>query len=279
MRRSARHAAAAARVSKTALPDGRPAAPPPTLILEQRFSRRIYRISWLACFSVAVAAFNRITVSVCLSIFVLATSLNYWRHPLAGPRRNLDMAATWSSLGYQVFFSSSALPGRARAAYIATVLVCGAWYSAARYYGRTKRNFNVASACHCGLHVFGNLSNVLLCASHLDPTSGMAPHPPHPAALDRTHPGGLPGPTPPQVRRIGSARARALQPSLVGRGLTRPLRVRVRPGGSRRGRQLVAVQLRAAARVSTLSQPSGLVPAPVNQSVDISHHRLHLSYM
>lgn len=136
---------------------------PPAPILPPCFSRRIFRVAWLSLpTSLASAIYNQLYDSIAISALVFLTSLNYWRHPTAGTRRNLDMAATWSSLSYQVFYRSAALPGRTRAAYFASVLVCGGWYAAARHHGRVKRDFDTSSACHVMLHVFGNVSNLML---------------------------------------------------------------------------------------------------------------------
>ena len=72
------------------------------------------------------------------------------------------MVCACGSLGYQVFYTSTFASDAARLAYLATV-VCGcSCYLVARRYSFKYGNYNVSSAMHCGLHLFGNLGNVLL---------------------------------------------------------------------------------------------------------------------
>jgi hypothetical protein len=98
-----------------------------------------------------------------LALLVLCSSVNYWRHPTLGVRRNADMLCASGSLAYQVFFTSQRAPANARLAYLATVAAGCACYVCARCIRRKHSGaLNSTSALHVGLHLFGNLGNLLL---------------------------------------------------------------------------------------------------------------------
>jgi hypothetical protein len=69
-----------------------------------QFARRIWIAAWQALGSACFALANDRRDCAVLGLLVLLTSLNYWRHPVQGWRRRLDMVAATGSLGYQVVF-------------------------------------------------------------------------------------------------------------------------------------------------------------------------------
>ena len=72
------------------------------------------------------------------------------------------MVCAIGSLAYQCFYTSQRTTERARATYWATVAAGGSCYMLGRHFGMARGSFNVSSALHCGLHVFGNVGNLLL---------------------------------------------------------------------------------------------------------------------
>jgi hypothetical protein len=113
-------------------------------------------------FSIVFAWLNECIDNCFLACLVLATSINYWRWPVFGTRRTIDMVCAIGSLAYQVLFTSRRTTQRARRAYVATVIAGSSCYLCARHFSSKRRDFNTSSALHVGLHVFGNLGNVLL---------------------------------------------------------------------------------------------------------------------
>ena len=140
------------------------------LVLPPRFSRRILFASSLMLPSFVIALYNGLVDNALLALLVFCSSINYWRHPILGWRRSVDMCCACGSLAYQVFHTSRRTTHSVRLCYVGTVLLGGFFYSLARALNRTlgaapgKRDlaFNISSACHVALHVCGNLGNFIL---------------------------------------------------------------------------------------------------------------------
>ena len=69
-----------------------------------------------------------VLAALVLAALVLATSVNYWRFPVDGVRRRLDMACANFAFMYQLLYSSRSAPPSAQLAYFVTVVVGGAFY-------------------------------------------------------------------------------------------------------------------------------------------------------
>ena len=134
----------------------RPIQPP-------HLARRLYYSSFITLASVASSVHNGVLDCSCLAALVLATSLNYWRRPVHGVRRNLDIAAAVGSLTYQsLIVAPGVADAGARLAYGASLVAAGSCYAAALAADRLLRRKSLACACHIGLHVCANAGNVLL---------------------------------------------------------------------------------------------------------------------
>ena len=134
----------------------------PRLILPPQYSRRILYASTLMVPSIASAYYNKLPDNTFLAALVLGSSLNYWRYPVHGIRRQVDMVCAIGSLGYQCFYTSWRTSTNARHTYWATVAAGGTCYLIGRYFTFTRGWYNVSSAMHCMLHLFGNLGNLIL---------------------------------------------------------------------------------------------------------------------
>ena len=66
-------------------------------LLEEPYSRRVYYSSMLSAISVLVALQFELYNFAVLAVIVLANSINYWRHPIPGWRRNLDMICAFGA--------------------------------------------------------------------------------------------------------------------------------------------------------------------------------------
>ena len=136
--------------------------PTQTLVLPPHLSKRIFRVSFLATSSIAAAVYNGRLDCACLATLVLCTSINYWRHPVLGWRRTVDMASAMGSLAYQLLVVCPEAPRGGQASYLAlTACGCGC-YMNARYFSFAKQNKAAGSAWHTGVHVLGNAGNIIL---------------------------------------------------------------------------------------------------------------------
>jgi hypothetical protein len=124
-------------------------------VLEPRFSRRILSICFLSLVSAAVAAQCGLYDCMGVALAVFVNSINYWRHPTHGIRRNLDMLTAFTGCVYQIHKSFSS---RTQMLYF-VCLYCGvSCYGFARF---CKSKY-YSSLWHCGIHIFGNIGNVVL---------------------------------------------------------------------------------------------------------------------
>lgn len=132
----------------------------PTQTLEN--SRRIQAASYLTWSSILVAWWSGLWTSCVLAIMVFLSSQLYWRHPVIGWRRTLDMVCVNTSVVYQVGYLALWLPLVSRLLYYASVAVVLACYLRARHYGRVVGDLNRAAWWHVGVHIVGNMGNVYL---------------------------------------------------------------------------------------------------------------------
>lgn len=127
------------------------------------YTQLIFRSSFLSILSVISAWNNRCYDNFALASLVMCSSILYWRDPVDGWRRRLDMMAVNGTVLYQVFYSALFIEDIAvRAIYWCIVVSAIECYLLARYYGRVLGDFEVASQCHVGLHLLGNVSNLIL---------------------------------------------------------------------------------------------------------------------
>ena len=76
------------------------------LVLPPQYSSRILRISSLTLTSICAAYYNELPINFVLASTVLFTSINYWRNPTFGFRRNVDIVCAVGALGYQALFTA-----------------------------------------------------------------------------------------------------------------------------------------------------------------------------
>ena len=136
--------------------------PKEELVLPPQYSRRILRISALTLASIISASYNGLALNTVLSSTVFFNSVNYWRYPVYGVRRNVDVVCACGSLGYQAIITAYATTPAARYTYWGAVGAGLCCYLMGRHAGRVLGNKNVSSMLHVGVHVFGNLGNLAL---------------------------------------------------------------------------------------------------------------------
>ena len=132
------------------------------LVLPPCYSKRILYASTLITASVCSALYNRRLDNALLATLVLASSINYWRHPVIGHRRSLDMLCASASLLYQLIWTCNLVSRAARCAYYTTVCMGCACYVSARVFAFTRRDYNLSSTMHVCLHLWANAGNLIL---------------------------------------------------------------------------------------------------------------------
>jgi hypothetical protein len=95
------------------------------------------------------------------ALLIMLTSVNYWRRPVVGVRRSLDMVSSVGCFFYQLHASASA-PLGAHLTYCATstgIVVC---YGLARHYHWVLGNKPVACRWHLMVHACTGLGSLVL---------------------------------------------------------------------------------------------------------------------
>lgn len=125
-----------------------------------KHSRRLLLTSHLSflLFVVVIALEIATELAVC-DLLVGLTSVNHWRDPRLGWRRNADIVAVFFTVATHVRF---AVVSRAffAPAYVVGVAVAATVYLKAKHIG--KRDTNASSLLHCFIHAFGFVMNVVL---------------------------------------------------------------------------------------------------------------------
>ncbi|KAG9415367.1 hypothetical protein AC1031_008809 [Aphanomyces cochlioides] len=130
------------------------------LVLPPQYSSRLFRSSWLTAASVYSAAHHDNWICFGMTLLVLLTSLNYWRHPVHGWRRNLDMSAVFLGFAYHIYSSLFCASSYHQLFYYAFVVKTAYCYSQAR----AAPNKDVSSRWHMTMHLVGNVGNLILYA-------------------------------------------------------------------------------------------------------------------
>ena len=132
-----------------------------TMILPAECSRRILATTMLIPAVSAYAVHNRLYDCAGVSLAVFATSVNYWRRPTRGMRRNVDRTCVLVALTYFSFVITTRLYPVQRAIHAVLVAIGGLCYRQAR----RIQDVNWSSLWHCGMHIVLNTSSVYLYSS------------------------------------------------------------------------------------------------------------------
>ena len=130
------------------------------LMYPPEMSKRILRSSCLSGAAAVVAGYFGIWDCAAVATVVLLTSLNHWREPVVGIRRNVDLLTVYVSAAFHIgkAFDCSQPFLLACCVLSVTGVLC---YMGAIYNGLNKYH-DEASWCHCGLHTFGAAACIAL---------------------------------------------------------------------------------------------------------------------
>lgn len=119
-------------------------------------NHRLIGSSFLCLVSAGYALARGLHVAAALVSVVCLTSLAYWSNPRQGVRRNVDICAVVVCGVYQTFvLAPVSMTGTAYVTTVAAGLAC-------YLLSRSAREKSVSAWLHVGVHVWGNLGNVVL---------------------------------------------------------------------------------------------------------------------
>jgi hypothetical protein len=125
------------------------------LVTPKRFANRMWKSSFLTSISILSSYYYGVYDCFIISIVVLLNSLNYWRHPIKGYRRNLDIFTAFFGLAYELYLSFLVeLSDHLISYYLLTSISIFCYYKARTTIDRSK-----SSLWHCSLHLIANIAN------------------------------------------------------------------------------------------------------------------------
>lgn len=100
----------------------------------------------------------------CVPLGVFATSINYWRLPVYGVRRNLDLVCVFTGMSWQIYRAYTAEYG----VWYYTLLFVAVLFFPLSWRVHSKCAW-LATFLHSMVHIVGNISNVVLYAGEVQP--------------------------------------------------------------------------------------------------------------
>ena len=141
-----------------------------TTLYQPKHSRIIWSASWLFLLTALYATTQgHYDLAICPA-GIFATSINYWRHPVRGMRRNIDIGVVWMATGYQLTRALTAQHGIVFYLGYAIAFSC---YPISNHYLSKNRHLESA-LLHAGLHLFSNISSIILFSGTIENTYEIA---------------------------------------------------------------------------------------------------------
>ena len=132
------------------------------LIVPYDCAELIYNLAPLSFISSIVALCNGHTDIWIVPFSVGCTTLLYWAQPTFGWRRNLDIATSSTGLLYQLY-KIHMNDYHLRSYYMCKALAVLSYFAGHYYFARNR--LWLSMYCHAGIHIFGNIGNILLYVS------------------------------------------------------------------------------------------------------------------
>jgi hypothetical protein len=129
----------------------------PILILPASHYWFLWKISWLAFISCIYAISQKHYDLALVPGGVFLTSINYWRKPDYSWRRYMDIGYVHISQLYQC---SRAWGGEYAVPYYSLLAIGIVCFPLSIYYKNS--NINLSTTLHAMVHIFGNISNIVL---------------------------------------------------------------------------------------------------------------------
>jgi hypothetical protein len=136
-------------------------------IMKRKYYSCIFRVSFLSFLASIYALHCECYELAAVPGGVFLTSVNYWRRPIYGWRRNLDMGYVAAALTYQnyrayhAYYYTMNLEHSFALLYYALMLFGIGCYPASIYLYK-KKDLWRSTYVHCLLHIVGNIANMVL---------------------------------------------------------------------------------------------------------------------
>jgi len=128
------------------------------IILPPQFSRHIFNASFLCFLSGIVAIYREYYDLAFVPLSVGFTSVIYWIHPDMSWRRTVDISVVQIGLMYQIYRAWNAEHMLLYYSFTGTGILC---FIPGVFLFKQK-HYCTSTICHCLLHIFANIGNVLL---------------------------------------------------------------------------------------------------------------------
>lgn len=138
------------------------------LIIPADQSRFLWYVSWLSLPSGLYAVYRGYYDLAAVPLGVLLTSLNYWRYPDYSWRRNLDMSYVFLGMSWQIYRALDAEFSILYYVFLCIGLLCYALSCRV-----LAKSVWLSTVFHAFLHIFGNISNVILYSGSVKPIYGL----------------------------------------------------------------------------------------------------------
>jgi hypothetical protein len=133
--------------------------------LTYRQANYIWRLSWLSLGTTLYAIKQKkYDLALCPG-GVFLTSLNYWRNPIPGFRKTLDIGYVLLACSYQLVRAQQA----EYATQFYTTCALGLGSFCIGIYNHFKKKYWASIKWHGALHVFGNISSIILYSGYVPP--------------------------------------------------------------------------------------------------------------
>ena len=139
-------------------------------IYQPRHSRILLGASWLFLFTATYAAHQGHYDLAIGPTGIFATSINYWRHPIHGWRRNLDILIVGLATSYQLI---RALTAQHSIIFYAGYAIAFTCYPISNHYLAQGRHTESVTL-HALLHLFSNISSIILFSGSIEDTLEVA---------------------------------------------------------------------------------------------------------
>jgi hypothetical protein len=134
------------------------------LIIPADQSRFLWYVSWTSLPSGLYAMYRGYYDLAAVPLGVLLTSLNYWHYPNYSWRRNLDMSVVFFGMSWQIYRALDAEFAIMYYVVLSIALLCYALSCRV-----ITKSIWLSTIFHAFLHIFGNISNIILYSGSIKP--------------------------------------------------------------------------------------------------------------
>jgi hypothetical protein len=129
-----------------------------TLILEKKYSKCIYYTSFNLIIISMIGLYNNYYLNTLSVLSIFLTSINYWRYPIKGFRRNIDIMMVSLSIAYNSYYVYDCAYGH----YYISIIILGIFIYIFSVLLYTKKYLGLSTLLHCKVHLLSHIANYLL---------------------------------------------------------------------------------------------------------------------